>query len=123
MDSLRLCFIDIYATSDDFDYLYGKDLSELEEIINKEFSASKDGENARTVIRVHEVLASSSTAEIMFKVIDEEIDFINDTEIVDFINDELVMNLKVGLTITTFKQACSNENICVLENDLQFIDN
>ena len=39
MDSLRLCFIDIYATSDDFEYLYGKDLSELEEIINKEFSA------------------------------------------------------------------------------------
>lgn len=121
MNGLRICTIDIYAVADDYDYIIQTNLDELEQKINQELSINKDGESAKTIIRLHEVVASSSTVEVKLRAIDEEIDFINDTEIADFINDELVMHTKTSFGFILVTQPGQDENVALLENEIEYV--
>ena len=121
MVGLRICTIDIYAIADDYDYIIDVDLKELEDKINLELSINKDGENAKTIVRLHEVVASGSTVEVKLRAIDEEIDFVNDTDIIDFINDELVMHTKTSFDFILITQPANGENVALLENEIEYV--
>ncbi len=119
MDGSVLCFIDIYAIDDDFDHIIQTDLKSLEEKINKEMLKCIDDCKIKTMIRIHNVFATSSTLEINLYVLNKEIDLIGDTDIVDFINDELVFYTKTPYSLVICKQNNNEDNLCFLENELQ----
>ncbi len=108
----RVIKVSIYVKFEEFDHLKGAKLGDLQESLRRFMSKRGNGKDCASIVRVIPTFAPSNTVEVELVALNENIDFVNDTNAVSEIVEAIDEYLDVDFDNFVVKQAEDPMAIC-----------